>query len=114
MHLRFTDVRVLTRKILDQDPQYKFGDVSLENGRALKELGEFDAARQQFESHVRRWRHPEAMFLLAELCANQGEPNVAREHLLALIQDINGSPLAIARKHGRWKSRAKQLLRKLG
>ena len=111
---RFADVRLLTRKILDQDPQYKFGDVSLENGRALKELGEFDAARQQLEWHIRRWRHPEAMYMLAELCANQGETKVARDHLLALIQDINGSPLAIARKHGRWKSRAKQLLRKLG
>ena len=110
---RFAEVRSLTRRVLDQDPQYKFGDVSLANGRALKELGEAEAARTQLEQHVKRWRHPEAMFLLAELCAEQGETQASREYLQGLIQDINGSPTAIARKYGRWKSRAKQLLRKL-
>lgn len=110
---RYDDVRMLTRKILDQDPQYKFGDVSLENGRALKELGDLEAARKQLEWHIQRWRHPEAMYLLAEICLSQGDHKLARDQLLALIQDINGSPLAIARKHGRWKSRARQLLRRV-
>ena len=110
---RYPELRSLTRQVLDKDPQYKFGDVSLAHGRALKELGEVDAARSHLEQHVKRWRHPEAMYLLAEMCANQGLTKEARDYLLALIQDINGSPSGIARKHGRWKSRAKQLLRKL-
>ena len=110
---RFADVRSFARQVLDQDPQYKFGDVSLTYARSLKELGDKEAARNHLEQHIRRWRHPEALYLLAELCANQNEPKQAREFLLALIQDVNGSPAAIARKHGRWKSRAKQLLRKL-
>jgi hypothetical protein len=110
---RYADLRSLTRQVLDNDPQYKFGDVSLAYGRALKELGELEAARGHLEQHVKRWRHPEAMFLLADLCAIQGETKAAQETLQALIQDINGCPKAIARKHGRWKSRAKQLLRKL-
>ncbi|HEY0983777.1 MULTISPECIES: tetratricopeptide repeat protein [unclassified Schlesneria] len=111
---RYQDVRSFTRAILDKDPQYKFGDVSLENGRALKELGERDEARTQFEWHIRRWRHPEAMYLLAELYAENGQASEARNLLSSLIMDINGSPTSIARKHGRWKSRARQLLRKLG
>jgi hypothetical protein len=111
---RYSDVRILTRQVLELDPQYKFGDVSLAYGRALKELGENTEARTHLEQHVKRWRHPEAMYLLAELNADQGESKAARDHLQALIHDINGCPAAIARKHGRWKSRARQLLRKLG
>ena len=110
---RFSDLQSLTRQILDQDPQYKFGDVSLEHGRALKELGDVNGARRHLEQHVKRWRHPEALYLVAELCAEQGDLQAAQETLQAVIQDINGSPTAIARKHGRWKSRAKRLLRKL-
>lgn len=110
---RFADVGTLTRRILDKDPQYKFGDVSLAYGRALNELGESDAARVHFEHHAKRWRHPEALYLLSQLYVTQGQPQLARQQLLGLIQDINGSPVAIARKFGRWKSRARQLLRKL-
>ncbi len=110
---RFGDARSLSRRVLDKDAQYKFGDVSLVHGRSLNELGDLDAARTHFELHVRRWRHPEAMYLLARLCANQGDTIAAREHAKGLIQDVNGSPAAIARKFGRWKSRARQLLRKL-
>ena len=106
-------MKSLTLRVLDQDAQYKFGDVSLAHGRALVELDELDAARTHLQQHVRRWRHPEAMYLLARLCANQGDTTAAREHLSGLIQDINGSPAAIGRKFGRWKSRARQLLRKL-
>jgi len=105
--------RDLTRLILDKDPQYKFGDVSLAYGKALVELGERNAAAVHFEQHIRRWRHPEAVYLLASLCAEQGNRQAACDHLQAVLHDINGSPASIARKHGRWKSRAKQLLRKL-
>jgi hypothetical protein len=30
-----------------------------------------------------------------------------------MLQDLNASPTAIARKHVRWRSRAKQMLRKM-
>ncbi len=110
---RPADVRALTQKILDKDPQYKFGDVSLAHGRALNDLGDLNASRTHLEKHVQRWRHPEAMYLLAKLCADAGDTKAARQHLSGLIQDINGSPTAIARKFGRWKSRARQLLRKI-
>lgn len=106
-------VRDWTRMILEQDPQYKFGDVSLAHGKALVELKDRDAATTHFEQHVKRWRQPEAIWLLAKLLAEQGQSQPAHDHLQALLLDINGSPAAIARKHGRWKSRAKQLLKSL-
>lgn len=110
---RCDDVTQLTRRILDKDPQYKFGDVSLAYGKALADQNRLEDARKHLEQHVRRWRHPEGLYLLAELCRDAGDSDAARLHLRALLQDLNASPTAIARKYGRWKSRAKQLLRKL-
>lgn len=110
---RYTDVCQFTRQILDKDPQYKFGDVSLAFGRSTLELGQTETATEHLEKHVKRWRHPEAVYLLASLHAKQGNSQVARNHLQALMHDINGSPAAIARRHGRWKSRARQLMKKL-
>ena len=110
---RCDDVAALTRKILDNDPQYKFGDVSLAYGKALADQGKHDAARAHLEQHIKRWRHSEALYILADLCRDAGDIAAARQNCRALLQDLNASPTAIARKHGRWKSRAKQLLRKL-
>jgi hypothetical protein len=109
----WTDVESLTRQVLDKDPQYKFGDVSLLRGIALLEQGKTDEARSQLEQHIKRWRHPEALYRLAEICRNSGDDAAARDHLRAMLQDLNASPYAIARKHGRWKSRAKKMLRQL-
>lgn len=110
---RHEDVVSLCRRILDKDPQYKFGDVSLAYGKALAALRRDDEARTHFEQHIRRWRHPEGLYLLAALCQTQGDAAGARQHLRSLLQDLNASPTAIARKHGRWRSRGRQLLRKL-
>lgn len=110
---RYADARDLCRQILEKDPQYKFGDVSLELGKCLVELGDQPAAAEHLDKHVRRWRHPEALFLLAQLRCNEGQIQSAREILQAMLHDITASPAAISRKHGRWKSRARQLLRKL-
>jgi len=110
---RHQDVCLLTRQILDRDPQYKFGDVSLALGRSLQHTGEISAATAHLDQHVRRWRHPEAVYLLGSLHAHQGNSDAAREHLQALLHDINGSPAALARRFGRWKSRARQLLKQI-
>ncbi|OYW33992.1 MAG: hypothetical protein B7Z51_00245, partial [Methyloversatilis sp. 12-65-5] len=110
---RPTDVEEYCRQILAIDPQYKFGDVSLAYGRALKDQGQTAAMREHLEQHVRRWRHPEAVYLLACQCRDDGDIAAAREHLQAMLRDINGSPAAIARKFGRWRSLGRQLLRKL-
>lgn len=110
---RPADVEAYCRQVLAIDPQYKFGDVSLAYCRALKDQGQSAKMREQLEQHVRRWRHPEAVYLLACQCRDEGEVAVAREHLLSMLRDIHGSPTAIARKFGRWRSLGRQMLRKL-
>jgi hypothetical protein len=100
-------------RLLEIDPQYKFGDVSLLCGKTLYEMGDRARARSHLEKHVQRWRHPESLFLLATLEAESGHLAKARSTLQSMLMDINGSPRAIARKHVLWKSKARKLLRKL-
>jgi hypothetical protein len=99
--------------ILKADPAYKFGDVSLLHGKTLHALGEIDVAREQLENHTRRWRHPEGLYLLATIYADQGNPAGARTQLEALIQDLDGAPRKIVRRQLFWRGRARKLLRKL-
>ncbi|REJ72789.1 MAG: hypothetical protein DWQ34_13750 [Planctomycetota bacterium] len=99
--------------ILASDPAYKFGDVSLLQGKVLHALGQTEQARDHLEKHTRRWRHPEGVYLLATIYADNGEPRLARDQLNGLIQDLEGGPRAIVRKHQFWKGRARKLLRRL-
>lgn len=112
-HKQFEPARQRLEKILNIDPQYKFGDVSLAYGRSLYALIRRDEAREHLEKHVKRWRHPEALYLLATIYAENGNQQQAREQLQAMLVDINSSPKAIARRFGNWKSRAQKMLRKL-
>jgi hypothetical protein len=112
-HQKFPDVREKLQRVMEIDAAYKFGDVSLLYGKTLCALKEFDAAREHLESHTRRWRHPEGVYLLANIYADRGEVARAREQLQALIMDLDGSPRAIVRKQLFWKGRAKKMLRNL-
>ncbi len=101
------------QKLLAIDPQYKFGDVSLLFGKALYQTGDRPSAKEHLEKHIVRWRHPEALFLLATIEAEAGNSDEARAHLQAMVMDINGCPRAIARKYGIWKSKARRMFKKL-
>ncbi|MBM81010.1 MAG: hypothetical protein CMJ78_10510 [Planctomycetaceae bacterium] len=99
--------------ILEQSPEYKFGDVSFAYCHLLYETGEKDAAREKLESHIRRWRTPQSQFLLATILEEAGETEAARKRLQDMLMDINSSPRAIARKQGHWKGKARTMLRRL-
>lgn len=101
------------RHALSIDSQYKFGDVSLALGRSLVASEREVEAREHLSDHIKRWRQPEALFLLASLESQQGETQRARELLEALILDVDGSPKGIGRRHAVWRSKAKRLLSKL-
>lgn len=112
-HGKLDAAREKLSAVLEVDPAYKFGDVSLLYSKVLHGMGELEAAREHLEKHTRRWRHPEGVFLLATVYAESGEPGLARDQLRGLIQDLEGGPRAIVRKHQFWKGRARKLLRRL-
>ncbi len=99
-------------KVLSEDEAYKFGDVSLLYAKTLRGLKENDQALAHLEKHTKKWRQPEAMYLLANLQIEHDQKELARQTLQSIIVDLDSSPRAIARKHLFWKSRAKRLLRK--
>ena len=100
-------------KLVSIDPAYKFGDVSLLHAKTLIALGQRDEACEHLEGHIKRWRHPEALYVLGQLYFADNCLDEARSHLQALIMDINSSPSAIARKQMSWKSKAQKLLKRI-
>ncbi|QDU13222.1 hypothetical protein CA11_10040 [Gimesia maris] len=109
----FQEAQSLCQKVLAIDAEYKFGDVSLMYCKTICELDTPEKAREQLVIHTKRWRQPEALYLLATLEAEAGDHQTARKTLQSMLLDINGSPRGIARKFVRWKSKAKRLLNKL-
>lgn len=100
-------------RLLQIDPAYKFGDVSLLYAKTLVALGRREQAIEHLEGHIKRWRHPEALYVLAQLYFADNCFDESRSHLEAMIMDISASPAAIARKQMTWKSRAQKLLKRL-
>lgn len=109
----FEEAKVHLAAVLKKDHAYKFGDVSLLQGRVLQALGDDPVAIAHLREHTRRWRHPEALYILADLLAKQGEAAEARRLLDGLLMDLEAAPKAIARKQMFWKGRAKRLRRSL-
>lgn len=109
----FDSAKTRCQKILEEEPEYKFGDVSLMYCKTLCELDSPETAREHLEKHTKRWRQPEALFILATLEAEAGDHQAARKTLQGMLLDINGSPSGIARKFVRWKSKARRMLKRL-
>ena len=65
-HGKLAAARDKLAAVLEADPAYKFGDVSLLFGKVLHMLQETDSAREHLEKHTRRWRHPEGVFLAGD------------------------------------------------
>lgn len=99
--------------VLAKDISYKFGDVSLAYCRVLCSLNEPAAAETHLEQHLKRWTHPEAYVLVAELLIAKGDNGGARQRLEAVIMDLRAAPAFFARQNRGWGSRAKRLLKRL-
>ena len=105
--------RTRLEQILAVDPGYKFGDVSLAYGRVLSRLHDTPAARNHLEGHLKRWKQPEAVCLLAQVLIEQNESFRARALLESMLIDLRGSPAFFVRQNRAWRFQAGRLLARL-
>lgn len=109
----YADALPRLSRVLEKDPQFRYGEASLALGVALVGLGRADEAREHLESHLKRWSHPQAVVMLAEVLVGQGRQADARRVLQGLVDDMKYTPGFNYRKNRRWVRRARQLLRSL-
>ncbi|MEM7556770.1 MAG: tetratricopeptide repeat protein [Cyanobacteria bacterium P01_A01_bin.84] len=100
-------------KLLEIDPEYKYGDASLAYGETLFNLQELDSAKEHLQRHLKSWTHPEAAITLAKILAEEGDRKSAHECLQNMISKLKGSSYFHYKRHRRAVSRAEKLLRKL-
>jgi hypothetical protein len=72
-----------------------------------------ESARAHLEQHLKKWRHPEAYVLLAELLVADGDAQRARELLQQLLDDMKWTTTYNYRLNRRWIGKAKRMLRAL-
>lgn len=111
---QLSEARTQLEQVLATDPQYKFGDVSLALGECLAKQGERATAIEHMQKHVARWRHPQALFVLASLHYEQGNFREAKAQAEAMLVDIDSSPGSYAKKHSTWRRKGRKLLKQLG
>ena len=110
---RFDDAETLLQTILLVDPRYKFGDVSLLLGKTLSCLGKHHQAVDHLTQHIRRWRTPDAMYLLALSQQQIGDAKQADATLNGLLVDLDRTPRSAFAQTWRWRHRARKLQRSL-
>lgn len=100
-------------RLLQIDPEYRYGDASTLYGRVLIDLEQWDQARSHLESHIRRWANPESMVMLAELQIKAGNTDRARHVLDTMIANLRGGPEFNRKRNRQYLRRAERLLRQL-
>lgn len=101
------------QKLVSLKPDHKFGDASLAYCQALYKLGNFNAAEHQLNNHIRRWSHPEAFLLIAQIKVHQQNAPGAREILMTMITNVSRSPAFHYRKHQHHIKQGQRLLKSL-
>ena len=109
----FAAARGRVERVLAADDRYKFGDASLLRGKCLAAEGRLDDAIDHMTAHTARWRQPEGLLLLARLQNDAGSAEAAAATLRELLGELDHAPPAVARRHWRWRGRARKLLRQL-
>lgn len=109
----FSNAKTHLQKLIQVDPEHKYGDASLAYGRVLLELGEFETAQSHLESHLRNWGTPEAYILMAKAQEQQGNSQHAREYLEKMIMKVRGAPPYHYRKNRHFVGQAEKMLKAL-
>lgn len=99
--------------VLQEDPNFKYGEASSLYGQLLYQLGEKEAARTYLEDNSQYNGTPEAALLLAQLQQEQGAGELARQTLVSMVAKVKGSPPYYFKQHRGTVRRAERLLKQL-
>lgn len=112
-HHHFEAARETLEKLLEIEPEYKFGEASLAYGKALFELEQWEQARSHLEKDVKYWSHPEASLMLAKILVQDGEAETAKDHLEKMMFKLRSSPRFHYRKKQHLFRQAQRMLNTL-
>jgi hypothetical protein len=100
------------KELLDRDAEFKRGEASLLYGKALYELKQWWAAKEQLTLDVKRWSHAESFLLLAKIAINiDADPVAAKQYLETMIARLKASPRYNYRKHQHLVRSAEKMLK---
>jgi hypothetical protein len=106
----YQSARERLSKLLELDPEYKFGDASLAYAKTLVALNDTEAAKDYLGKHIKSWAKPEAYYMLAKIKADEGDKHEARSLLDTMLHNLKGSPSYYYRRNQYLVRRANKLL----
>jgi hypothetical protein len=89
---QFVSAKEHLQLLLKKDPKARYGDVSLQYGKTLFELQEWDEAVAHLKVDIQEWSHPEASWLLAQIQLQRGQHDQALEVLDKMLFKVRSSP----------------------
>jgi hypothetical protein len=108
------EARPLLEQVCQENPKHDYGYSLMALAETFTALGERDAAMKTWQQVLESHSYPRAKYQMAEMYAENNQPDLARNELNELISDDAHAP-GFQRKRDRvWVRRAKSLLRRLG
>jgi hypothetical protein len=101
------------KALLKKDAKYKYGDASLNYGKVLFELQDWEAATTHLKVDIQEWSHPEAAWLFAQIQLKQGQRQEAKDVLDRMLFKVRSSPDFHYRRHRSVIRKAERLVRTL-
>jgi hypothetical protein len=110
---QFSAARDRLQTLLKKDPKHKYGEASLQYGKMLFELQDWDAAAKHLKADIQEWSHPEAAWMLAQILIQKGQRDEARDILDKMIFNVTSSPTFHYKRHRAVLHKAEKLMKTL-
>jgi tetratricopeptide (TPR) repeat protein len=109
----YSNAKTHLQSLLQEKPDFNYGDALLLYGQVLVELEELEAAQIQLSEHIRSWGNPPGYLLLAQVYEKQGDRTAARELLEKMMIKVKGSPPYYYKRNRQYIYKAEKMLKAL-
>ena len=98
--------------LYQKEADFLYGDAALAYGRVLWQQQKWDVAETHLQTHIKRWSHPEAYVLLAQIYHDRGRTPEGRQLLETMIAKVRSSPPYHYRKNRGIVNEGERLLKR--